>query len=242
MSKEISSEISNLHLFIQRTVDYKFKNKELLLEAFTHKSECDTNYERLELLGDAIIRLVITHYLYSQYENASEGSLSREIQTIISKDMLAEISLRLGLVNFVRSKNIRLDDDNLKRSISTDLFESLIGAIFLDSNYKSVENIVIKLLQKNLQIKEKIGEKDPKTLLQEYCQARKIDLPVYKTSKLNKVDHNPRFLVTCELISHNLRAESGCSNVQTGQKNTASTILEKLKRYEKHKNYHYRSE
>jgi len=242
MSKDISDETTNLILFIQKTINYKFNNEQLLVRAFTHRSISELNYERLELLGDAIIRLVITHYLYSQYDQANEGSLSREIQTIISKDTLADISLRLGLVNYVKAKNIRLNDDNLRVSISTDLFESMIGAIYLDSDYDTTKVIVINLLQKHLEFKEIIGLKDSKTLLKEYCQANKINLPVYKTLKLNKIDHNPRFLVTCELASHKIKAESRCKSVQIGQKQTSSIILKKLKRYEENKNSNNRSE
>ena len=171
MSRDIGDETINLSLYIERTINYKFKDEQLLVKAFTHKSKSDINYERLELLGDAIIRLIITHYLYSQYEKADEGSLSREIQTIVSKDKLAEISLNLGLINFVQAINIRLSDENLKSSISTDVFESMIGAVYLDSNYETIKEIVIKLLQKDLEYKKTIGLKDSKTLLQEYCQA-----------------------------------------------------------------------
>ena len=236
MSRGIGDETINLSLYIERTIDYKFKDEQLLVKAFTHKSKSDISYERLELLGDAIIRLIITHYLYSQYEKADEGSLSREIQTIVSKDKLAEISLNLGLINFVQAINIRLSDENLKSSISTDVFESMIGAVYLDSNYETIKEIVIKLLQKDLEYKKTIGLKDSKTLLQEYCQANKIDLPVYKTTKLNKIDHSPRFLVTCELVTYRIKSESSCKNVLMGQKHASSIILEKLKRYEKNKN------
>ena len=242
MSRGIGDETINLSLYIERTIDYKFKDEQLLVKAFTHKSKSDINYERLELLGDAIIRLIITHYLYSQYEKADEGSLSREIQTIVSKDKLAEISLNLGLINFVQAINIRLSDENLKSSISTDVFESMIGAVYLDSNYETTKEIVIKLLQKDLEYKKTIGLKDSKTLLQEYCQANKIDLPVYKTTKLNKIDHSPRFLVTCELVTYRIKSESSCKNVLMGQKHASSIILEKLKRYEKNKNSINRSE
>ena len=242
MSRGIGDETINLSLYIERTIDYKFKDEQLLVKAFTHKSKSDINYERLELLGDAIIRLIITHYLYSQYEKADEGSLSREIQTIVSKDKLAEISLNLGLINFVQAINIRLSDENLKSSISTDVFESMIGAVYLDSNYETTKEIVIKLLQKDLEFKKTIGLKDSKTLLQEYCQANKIDLPVYKTTKLNKIDHSPRFLVTCELVTYRIKSESSCKNVLMGQKHASSIILEKLKRYEKNKNSINRSE
>ena len=242
MSRDTGDDTINLSLYIERTIDYKFKDEKLLAEAFTHKSKSDINYERLELLGDAIIRLIITHYLYSQYEKADEGSLSREIQTIVSKDKLAEISLNLGLINFVKAINIRLSDENLKFSISTDIFESMIGAVYLDSNYDTTKEIVIKLLQKDLEFKKTIGLKDSKTLLQEYCQANKIDLPVYKTTKLNNVDHSPRFLVTCELVTYRIKAESSCKNVLMGQKHASSIILEKLKNYEKNKNSINRSE
>lgn len=242
MSRDIGDETINLSLYIERTINYKFKDEQLLVKAFTHKSKSDINYERLELLGDAIIRLIITHYLYSQYEKADEGSLSREIQTIVSKGKLAEVSLNLGLINFVEATNIRLSDENLKSSISTDVFESMIGAVYLDSNYETTKEIVIKLLQKDLEYKKTIGLKDSKTLLQEYCQANKIDLPVYKTTKLNKIDHSPRFLVTCELVTYRIKSESSCKNVLMGQKHASSIILEKLKRYEKNKNSINRSE
>ena len=242
MSRNIGDETINLSLYIKRIINYKFKNEQLLAKAFTHKSKSDINYERLELLGDAIIRLIITHYLYSQYEKADEGTLSREIQTIVSKDKLAEISKNLGLINFVETINIRLSDENLKSSISTDLFESMIGAVYLDSNYETTKEIVVKLLQKDLEFKKTIGLKDSKTLLQEYCQANKIDLPVYKTSKLNEIDHSPRFLVTCELATYKIKAESCCKNVQMGQKHASSIILQKLKRYEKDKNSTNRTE
>lgn len=236
MSKNAANEVINLSSFMESSIKYKFINEKLLIQAFTHKSQSDLNYERLELLGDAIIRLVVTHFLYSMYDNADEGSLSREIQKIISRELLAEISLKLGLVNLVKANNIRLNDHNLKMSISTDLFESMIGAIYLDSNYETTKNIILRLLQKNLQFKKIIGAKDPKTLLQEYCQAKNIDLPVYTTTKLNKIEHNPRFLVTCELISYKIKAESNCKNVQVGQKHASSIILEKLNKYEKDKN------
>ena len=148
MSKKINPDLTN-------------EQKVVLFEDGTEMAgTSELNYERLELLGDAIIRLVITHYLYSQYDQANEGSLSREIQTIISKDTLADISLRLGLVNYVEAKNIRLNDDNLRVSISTDLFESMIGAIYLDSDYDTTKVIVINLLQKHLEFKEIIGLKD----------------------------------------------------------------------------------
>ena len=242
MSRVTKDETSKLYLFIEKTIKYNFVNKTLLSQAFTHKSESEINYERLELLGDSIIRLVITHYLYTQYEKASEGILSREIQRIISKDVLAEISLKLGLIHFVKAKNIRLRDNNLKSSISTDLFESMIGAIYIDSNYVTTKKIIIKLLNDYLKIKDRIGEKDPKTLLQEFCQAKKINLPIYKTIKLNKIDHNPRFLVSCELTKYDIKAESSCKNVQVGQKNTSRIILEKLKKNEKNKNSNNRTE
>ena len=85
MSKEICNQTSNLTSFIEKTIHYKFKNEQLLSRAFTHKSMSNINYERLELLGDAIIRLVITHYLYSQYEMQTKEAYQERFKLSLVK-------------------------------------------------------------------------------------------------------------------------------------------------------------
>ena len=95
---------------IYELIDYKFKNNDLLIESLTHKSISTNNYERLEFLGDAVLQLIITENLYKKYTNIDEGSLSREKQSIVSKNTISKISLDLGLSNFLISKNIDLND------------------------------------------------------------------------------------------------------------------------------------
>ena len=234
LNKKIkTSNPKNIDSEIQRLIDYKFKNYDLLRFAFCHKSSSIDNYERLELLGDSVLRLVITDYLYNQYENASEGDLSREIQNIVNKDQLAEIAFKMDLLKYLDYKNIRIEDINLKSSISADILESLIGAIYLDGGYLVAKSFVLKIFYEELIIKKKIGTKDAKTLLQEYCQEKKISLPKYETERLRSPDHNPMFIVTCSIKNPDIKIQSECKKVADGHKTASSQILKKLRENEK---------
>ena len=136
---------------ISKLIGYKFENKRLLIESFTHKSISENNYERLEFLGDAVLQLIITKSLYTTYPDINEGALSREKQSIVSKKIISKISLELRLTDFLISKNLDLSGSvSLKNTIAANMIESLIGALFLDSNYSICEEIVTKIFSKYL--------------------------------------------------------------------------------------------
>lgn len=226
------SDKDNLNTFvadINKLINYKFKDEKLLTESFTHKSISSVNYERLEFLGDAVLQLIITKYLYKTYPSIDEGSLSREKQSIVSRKTIAKVSLQLGLINFLISKNLDFNSSaSLKSTISANLIESLIGALFLDSDYSMCEEIVKKIFSKYLVIKKDIGIKDPKTLLQEYMQSKNMSLPVYTTLNISGPPHQPGFKITCKVCIYNETFSSESLTVREGQQAVSQIILKKI--------------
>jgi len=226
--------IKNAYDLVLSKLNYEFSNTDLLLEAITHKSISKVNYERLEFLGDAVIQLIITEYLYKKYPNHQEGHLSREKQAIVSKKVLSNISINIGLLKVLRSNNLNFElNDSLRESLATDIMESIIGAIFLDSDYRECEIIILNTFREYLDSKESIGQKDSKTLLQEYMQSIGQPLPVYTTSKLSGPSHDPKFKITCKLEIYK-NAESVISKtVQSGQQEVSEVLLNKIKNEKK---------
>ena len=226
--------IKNAYDLVLSKLNYEFSNTDLLLEAITHKSISKVNYERLEFLGDAVIQLIITEYLFKKYPDHQEGHLSREKQAIVSKKVLSNISINIGLPNVLRSNNLNFEsNDSLRESLSTDIMESIIGAIFLDSDYRECEIIILNTFSKYLESRETIGQKDPKTLLQEYMQSIGQPLPVYDTSTLSGPSHDPKFKITCKLEIYK-NAESVISKtVQSGQQEVSKVLLNKIKNEKK---------
>ena len=192
--------IKNAYDLVLSKLNYEFSNTDLLLEAITHKSISKVNYERLEFLGDAVIQLIITEYLFKKYPDHQEGHLSREKQAIVSKKVLSNISINIGLLNVLRSNNLNFEsNDSLRESLSTDIMESIIGAIFLDSSYSQCETVIINAFGDYLENIKTIGEKDPKTQLQEYLQSLGLPLPRYVTTKISGPAHDPEFKITCTI-------------------------------------------
>ena len=145
--------ILSLEKKIRKIFDYDIKNSEIFIKALTHKSFSKDNYERLEFLGDAVLQLVITEYLYDKYPNHDEGSLSREKQFIVSKKTISDISIKLKITDLLISKNLNFNKDHaLQLSIASNTMESIIGAIFIDG--EDISLIKFKELQK---IRSKFG-------------------------------------------------------------------------------------
>ena len=226
--------IKNAYTLVLSKLNYEFSNTNILLEAITHKSISKVNYERLEFLGDAVIQLIITEYLYKKYPDHQEGHLSREKQAIVSKKVLSNISINIGLPNILRSNNLAIEsNDSLKESLSTDIMESIIGAIFLDSDYRQCEKIILKTFGEYLDSIEIVGQKDAKTLLQEYMQSTGQPLPIYDTTKISGPPHDPQFKITCRLEIYKTSESVISKTVQSGQQEVSKVLLNKIKNEKK---------
>ena len=221
--------ILNLENKIKKIFDYDIKDPKIFIKALTHKSFSKENYERLEFLGDAVLQLVITEYLYDKYPNHDEGSLSREKQFIVSKKTISEISIKSKIINLLISKNLNFNKDrSLQQSIASNVMESIIGAIFIDGDYNSSKRSILKIFSEYLSIKDNIGLKDPKTLLQEHMHSLGEELPKYITKKLSGPSHKPKFEVSCKINTLETSVSCIAATVQEGQQTVSKLILEKI--------------
>ncbi len=138
---------------LQRRIGYQFKSPERLLLALTHRSYGNQNNERLEFLGDSIVNMVIAEYLFLHFEKAREGQLSRLRARMVKGVTLAEIGREFQLGTYLRLGSGELKSGGFRReSILADAVESIIGAIYLDSDFDTCRQRVLDWFEKRLQI------------------------------------------------------------------------------------------
>ncbi|MDC0145648.1 putative dsRNA-binding protein [bacterium] len=175
----MSNSINEKNIKLQKKINYFFKDLSLLKIALTHSSylKKSYNYERLEFLGDSIIGSIVSEALFLKFSNKTEGYLSQKKSLIVNKKNLAHISNQFNLINYASiGDSINFSNKSSIIRISADLYESLIGAIFLDSNYETVKIFVNTSLLNREYFSDKINSKGK---LIELCSKIKIKEPVY---------------------------------------------------------------
>ena len=169
---------------LEKSINYEFKDIDLLKLALTHKSfDNKSNNERLEYLGDSILNSSISKYLYLKFPNQREGLLTRMRSFIVKGETLTKKATELKLNKYIEiSKGTANLSDHRKFSILEGSIESIIGAVFLDSDWDNVDNFILELFANELSIIEANQEfRDSKTELQELLQSKKLKLPIYVT-------------------------------------------------------------
>ena len=212
-------------------IDYEFKNKALLDLAFTHSSFSKINNERLEFLGDSVLNLVITKYLFENYPELDEGKMSRVRSNLVNQETLSSLSKNLEL-----QKNIKLSageektNGREKKSILSNTFEALIGAIYLDSNLDVVLDYIKKVYGELLTNVNLIkNAKDPKSVLQEYCQGKFLPLPNYNTTEVK--DKVNTFETVCSIDGIKNFGYGKGTTKKNSHQSAAEMMLEQLKVY-----------
>ncbi|OBX25320.1 ribonuclease-3 [Gelidibacter algens] len=192
-----SNTDGNFFLEIQKIIGYKPKNKSLYVKAFTHRSMnvkdkngMALNYERLEFVGDAMLGAVIAAYLYDEAPEGDEGYLTKMRSKVVSREHLNELGKELKLIDFVESK---IPKNNFGSNIHGNLFEALVGAIFLDKGYKQCKQFIDKnVIDKHIDIETLEGKViSYKSLLIEWCQKEKkvFDFNVYEDTGNDNIKH-----------------------------------------------------
>lgn len=218
---------------LQSTIDYRFKQEELLKQALTHRSYCrGANNERLEFLGDSVLSLVISHNIYEQQPNASEGDLSRIRASLVNESALARVARDINLGDYILLGGGELKSGGFRRaSILSDTMEAILGAIYLDSNFTQVQTSILYLYRAYLQnLPSQSSLKDPKTRLQEYLQSEKIDIPEYAVVKTIGKSHDQIFTLTCRIISLNIETSGIGSSRKKAEQDAAIKALKVLKK------------
>ncbi|GHD40044.1 RNAse III [Marinobacter persicus] len=215
---------------LQRRIGYQFKQPERLLLALTHRSYGNQNNERLEFLGDSIVNMVIAEHLYQHFEKAREGQLSRLRARMVKGVTLAEIGREFKLGQYLRLGSGELKSGGFRReSILADAIESIIGAIYLDSDFYTCREQVLRWFEqrlKRLDIQD--TQKDPKTRLQEYLQSRQFPLPNYEVISVDGQAHNQTFHVSCALPSLDRKTNGTGSSRRIAEQEAARNALRQL--------------
>ncbi len=192
-----SQEDGNFFLELIKILGFKPKSKSLYSKAFTHRSmnikdkKGNTfNYERLEFVGDAMLSSVIAAYLFEQVPHGDEGYLTKMRSKVVSREHLNELGKDLGLINLVQS---RIPKSNFGNNIHGNLFEALVGAIYLDKGYKFCEKFIYKrVINPYVDIETLEGKViSYKSLLIEWCQKEKhtFDYNVYEDTGKDELKH-----------------------------------------------------
>lgn len=212
-------------------LNYTFQNPALLKQALTHRSAHHLNNERLEFLGDAILSAVIAEALYEIFPDKNEGNLSRLRASLVKEDMLAEIAHNLKLGNLLFLGQGELKTGGFRRpSILADALEAILGAIFLDSDFLTVKNIILSLYHSYLSDPNLPMQLiDAKTQLQELLQAQKSALPEYHLTHTTGEEHDQQFHVTCTLKNKNLQTFGQAETRKKAEQIAAKCMMDKLR-------------
>lgn len=220
---------------LQTLLKYEFNNIELLNTALTHTSyahetsERLRDNERLEFLGDTILNLAISEYIYNHKPEINEGNMSKIRATVICEDCLFEAALKLKYDEFIMlGKGEEKLGGNKKPSILSDAFEAVIAAIYLDSDFETAKNFVVCNLAErtNAEIK-KVGQKDHKTKLQEVLQSKSNEKIVYEVIDESGPDHDKNYIVEVSFGKEVLGQGRGTSKKEAEQ-NAAGEALKKV--------------
>lgn len=186
---------------LQQRLQYEFANLELLELALSHRSSGRINNERLEFLGDSVLSLVITDFLYHRFPEVREGDLSRMRASLVRAESLSEVAKTLELGNeIVLGQGEMKSGGHRRDSILGDTVEALIGAVYLDSDIESARTCILRWFAGLLiAIEEVKPVKDAKTSLQEFLQQRGHSLPEYRVIDTGGEAHNRQFTVSCKI-------------------------------------------
>jgi ribonuclease-3 len=218
---------------IEKIIDYCFKNKELLITAFTHSSfQNETNdsvsYERLEFLGDAILNLCISEYLYLNNE-MNEGEMSIARSKIICESSLYEGAKLNCFLEYIRLGKSMRNEQSINVSIAADVVEAVLGAVFLDSNYECSQKVVLKLL--GFLIHEDFSTNismDYKSKLQEYIQKKYSVTPRYKTVGSKGPDHQKIFIKAVVVKEEGIVETGEGRSMKEAEQNAAKAAVDRL--------------
>tara|TARA_Y100000748_G_scaffold29570_1_gene21889 strand:- start:1022 stop:1681 length:660 start_codon:yes stop_codon:yes gene_type:complete len=210
---------------IEARLGYVFKNTELLELALVHKSSNNTsNNERLEFLGDTILNSIISQYLFLKFPNEKEGLLTRMRSHIVKGETLTKKANELGIIDFIKlSKGTANLSKNRKFSILEGSIESIIGAVFLDSNWDTVQAFILNLFKQDLSNIDVDQEfRDSKTELQELLQSKGFKPPKYITTE-------SKLGFTCEINLDNKEFIASGSSKRQSEILVAKEALNHLK-------------
>jgi ribonuclease-3 len=221
---------NNTNFGLQRLIGYDFENQSLLTQALTHRSFGSVNNERLEFLGDGVLNFIIASQLYIVFPKLDEGDLSRLRAHLVKEPTLGELAITLNIGEALRLGEGELKSGGWRRpSVLADALEAIIGAVFLDAGFDAAQAVVIKLFTPLIdKIDPKSIGKDPKSLLQEYLQSKKIDVPDYEVLAIEGEAHCQTFRVECKVAKFNIITNGEGTSRRAAEQEAAKLAYEQI--------------
>jgi ribonuclease-3 len=216
---------------LEKTVGYRFKDRDLLDRSLTHISALAggsraNSYQRLEFLGDHVLGLVISDMLFRAFPKADEGELSRRLADLVRREACADVARAIELGTALRLGASEANaGGRMRTAILADVCEALVGAVYLDGGYDDAAKLVERLWGERMRAPVR-PLRDPKTILQEWAQARGLSTPTYREVERTGPHHDPEFRVAVDLPSREPAEGLGRSK-RIAEQAAAAAMLER---------------
>lgn len=212
---------------LETALGYQFKDLTLLDQALTHRSHSARHNERLEFLGDSVLNFVVAALLFERFTAVDEGDLSRSRASLVKQATLADIAQDLCLSDHLRMGEGELKSGGFRRpSILSDALEAVFAAVLLDGGYQAAHDVIAHQYENILRkVDPATLGKDPKTLLQEVLQARKMDLPVYTVTNTYGAAHNQSFEVQCQVPKLDIKVTAEGTSRRAAEQLAAAQVI-----------------
>jgi len=215
---------------VSKSIGYTFKQPALLQQALRHRSAGAPHNERLEFLGDSLVNLMVAESLFSYWPKSDEGALTRGRANLVRESSLAEIARRLDIGDSIVLGTGEMKTGGHRRdSILADTLEAVIAAIYLDSNFETCRTTVLPWFEQQIRdIQPGKIDKDAKTRLQEWLQAKQLARPDYQLIESRGEDHARIFVVQCSTVEPDLCEQAEGSSLRLAEMAAAEKIMNKL--------------
>ena len=214
---------------LEKKINYIFHNKDFLEQAFTHKSlntEPRKNYERLEFLGDAVIDIIVSRELMRDFPEGDEGLLTQKRAALVQKPYLASIGHLLDLMDYLKiEKSVNLEIEKIAEKQQANLFEALIGAIYLDGGIEPCRRLILETVWTYRQ--EAWKSTNYKGKLIEFCHSQSIENPLFLVKDISGPDHQRIFEIQVKIGREKYSTGTG-TNKKTAEQLAAKLALEEL--------------
>lgn len=216
--------------WLQKTLDYTFRDVGLFEQALTHRSASGESNERLEFLGDAVLDTVVSEIVFRAFPNAPEGDLSRLRSSLVKDSALAKLAVELGLGDrLILGSGERKTGGHRRASILADALEALFGAVYLDAGYDASRALIEKAFgERFANLPDPRELRDPKTQLQEWLQARQLELPDYSLVDVSGQAHDQTFEVQCTIGGVETTTRGSGSSRRQAEQRSARAMLDVL--------------
>ena len=212
---------------LEKKIKNEFKNKNLLIKSLTHKSfDKENNNEKLEFLGDRVLGLVIAKKLLEIYPDEKEGILDKKFASLVNKKTCLQIAKKINLDKYILTFNKKKKKQAIEDKVVADSCEALIGSIYLDKGFNTVEKIILDLWSKNIR-DSVVTQIDAKTKLQELSLKKLKKLPIYKLISNTGPRHKPLFKVAVKLMDTKFYIAEGNSK-KDAEQNAAVKCLQNI--------------